>query len=185
LDDQLKYIPAAYRRGQVCNDVDIQRRQQQYEKVAIPERYTTTVGVENQWNNQLQKAKSQSAGVKKKTFDISGQICITESTEGYNKDKQFVANDKSGKTWGENVAVVGDHCDECDYKKKFFRGGSDSDCGCEDGYEGYDYYGPSWAKKGGEKKGKKTVECECKTVGGSNAAKPEDSDAEEIATPPS
>jgi len=51
LEDQLKYIPEKYRRGQVCNDVDIQRRQQQYERCAIPDRYTTTVGVENQWNN--------------------------------------------------------------------------------------------------------------------------------------
>lgn len=89
----MKCIPKKYKRGTVCNDVDVCRRQKQFEKVDIPARYTTSVGTKNSWNNSLVKSKGTSGAVKKKTFDISGQICITESTEGCDKAKTFTAVD--------------------------------------------------------------------------------------------
>lgn len=140
LKDQLKCIPKCYRRGIVHNDVDVCRRQQQLERVKIPDRYTTTIGVENKWRNDLTRAKNKSNAIKKKTFDISGQICITEKSTGYAKEKNFQANDASGKTWNENVALVGDHC----YRPKCrkckpckCKGGKDSSSDHSDYY--YDY----------------------------------------------
>lgn len=113
------------------------------ERVKIPDRYTTTIGVENRWRNDLSRAKGKSDAIKKKTFDISGQICITEKSTGYAKEKNFQANDASGKTWNENVALVGDRCyrQKCGCKCPCKKGGSDSDY--------YDYsdeeFGPSCA----------------------------------------
>lgn len=111
LEDQMGCIDKKFRKGCIRNNVKVCRKQQQLEKVRIPERYTNSVGVRNECDNNLSKSKTAEGAIKTKTFTIEGEIKIKEKVEGFAKEKNFKAHDNVGKEWSQNVVIVGDHCE--------------------------------------------------------------------------
>jgi len=123
IEDQLRNLPGRFSRsdslaqggatglgqGVLQNDVDVVRATQTTETVDVPDRYTASIGVENNWANELEADKTAYDGKKRKTFDINGKICITESCSGGICEKKFTAKDGAGKQDSENVVLVGNN----------------------------------------------------------------------------
>lgn len=125
IEDQLRNLPNRFKRDSVLtqtgsatgglgggvlqNNVDVVRATSTTETLDVPDRYTASIGVQNKWSNDLEADKTAYDGKKRKTFDINGKICITESVSGGICEKKFTAKDGAGKCDSENVVLVGNN----------------------------------------------------------------------------